>query len=159
MAQGSYWQNNWRYCQKCHGLFYDGYPQKGTCPAGGGHVAAGYNFVLYHSVPVNQNRQKDWEYCVKCQGLFFNGYPQKGTCPAGGEHQYHPGALHFVLDYNLPETPTAQANWRYCQKCHGLFYDGYPQKGTCPGGGEHVAAGYNFVLAHPQYVEPRCCFW
>jgi hypothetical protein len=29
-------------------MFYDGYPQKGRCPAGGGHVAQGYNFVLSH---------------------------------------------------------------------------------------------------------------
>jgi hypothetical protein len=29
-------------------LFYDGFPQKGRCPAGGGHVAQGYIFVLSH---------------------------------------------------------------------------------------------------------------
>jgi len=27
-------------------MFYDGYANKGRCPAGGGHVAQGYNFVL-----------------------------------------------------------------------------------------------------------------
>jgi hypothetical protein len=30
-------------------MFYDGYPQKGVCSAGGGHVAQGHNFVLSHA--------------------------------------------------------------------------------------------------------------
>lgn len=38
--------NGWRFCAKCFSLFYDGYPAKGTCPAGGGHGAAGYNFAI-----------------------------------------------------------------------------------------------------------------
>ena len=33
-------QEQWRYCRKCHVMFYDGYPNKGRCAAGGGHVAA-----------------------------------------------------------------------------------------------------------------------
>jgi hypothetical protein len=41
-------QDNWRFCNKCHALFFDGYPNKGRCPAGGGHVAQGYNFKLFY---------------------------------------------------------------------------------------------------------------
>jgi hypothetical protein len=29
-------------------MFFDGFPDKGRCPAGGGHQAAGFNFVLPH---------------------------------------------------------------------------------------------------------------
>jgi len=29
-------------------MFFDGYEQKGRCPAGGGHWAQGYMFVLPH---------------------------------------------------------------------------------------------------------------
>src|SRR5689334_20554726 len=39
-------QSNWRFCYKCKALFYDGYTNKGICKGGGGHVAAGYNFIL-----------------------------------------------------------------------------------------------------------------
>src|SRR5215475_290342 len=42
-----------------------------------------------------------------------------------------------------------QGDWRFCNKCNGIFYDGYPQKGRCPAGGGHVAQGFNFVLSHP----------
>jgi hypothetical protein len=35
-------------CRKCHVMFYDGYEQKGRCPAGAGHWAQGYLFVLPH---------------------------------------------------------------------------------------------------------------
>jgi hypothetical protein len=43
---------------------------------------------------------------------------------------------------------SVQADWRFCQKCQSLFFDGYPAKGVCPASGAHNAAGYNFVLAH-----------
>ena len=43
---------------------------------------------------------------------------------------------------------SVQADWRFCQKCQSMFFDGYPTKGVCPAGGAHNAQGYNFVLAH-----------
>jgi hypothetical protein len=94
-------QRDWRYCGKCHGLFFDGYPDKGNCPTGGGHDAIGYNFVLPHNVPGTANAQTEWEFCVKCHGMFFNGYPDKGRCPAGGGHQHHPDAFRFVLPHPI----------------------------------------------------------
>ena len=39
-------QDNWRFCTRCYGLFFDGYADKGKCPAGGGHTAQGYNFYM-----------------------------------------------------------------------------------------------------------------
>jgi hypothetical protein len=57
-----------------------------------------------------------------------------------------------VLPHDLPATPNAQANWRFCQKCNTMFYDGYPDKGTCPADGGHSAQGFNFNL--PIQQEP-----
>jgi hypothetical protein len=39
-------QADWRFRQKCQSMFFDGYPIKGVCAAGGSHNAQGYNFVL-----------------------------------------------------------------------------------------------------------------
>jgi hypothetical protein len=38
---------------------------------------------------------------------------------------------------------TAQRNWRWCNKCAGLFYYGASgnQKGKCPDGGTHDSTG------------------
>ena len=33
-------QNNWRYCRKCFGLFFNGEGTPGDCPAGDGHDAS-----------------------------------------------------------------------------------------------------------------------
>ncbi len=44
-------QANWRFCRKCNAMFFDGFPEKGVCPAGSGHEAAGFNFVLPHDLP------------------------------------------------------------------------------------------------------------
>ena len=54
--------------------------------------------------------------------------------------------INFVLPHDVAATPTAQANWRFCQKCNAMFYDGYPDKGNCPAGGGHTAQGFNFNL-------------
>lgn len=43
---------------------------------------------------------------------------------------------------------TEQLDWRYCQKCHAMFFDGYPTNGICAAGGQHEAAGYNFTLPY-----------
>jgi hypothetical protein len=45
-------QSAWRFCGKCAAMFFDGRPDKGTCPAGGGHSASGFTFVLPRDVPV-----------------------------------------------------------------------------------------------------------
>ena len=35
------------------------------------------------------------------------------------------------------ETMTAQDNWRWCNKCQGLAFAGFPSQGACPAGGLH----------------------
>jgi len=139
----------WRFCNKCFGLFFDGNPQKGVCPAGGGHAAQGLTFDLAHNIAPSDHEQADWRFCNKCAALFFHG-PENGTCPAGGEHETRSN-LNFVLLHDRPEDfPMTQASWRSCGRCSGLFFDGFPQNGTCPAGGPHQAAGFNFVLRSTQ---------
>jgi hypothetical protein len=139
-------QADWRYCHQCHAMFFDGYPNKGVCPAQGGHEAVGYNFLLPHDVAASGQSQAAWRFCHKCHVLFFDGYREKGVCPARGGHEAM--GFNFVLPHDIPASPQAQDAWRYCHKCHEMFFDGYPNKGACPAGGGHAAAGYNFVLSH-----------
>ena len=37
----SYVQDEWRFCNKCYGMWYNGNPFKGVCPAGGVHSGEG----------------------------------------------------------------------------------------------------------------------
>ena len=100
-------QPDWRYCHKCHGMFFNGFPDKGVCPNGGSHEQVdSYNFVLPFDLEVTPTSQADWRYCHKCHGMFFNGFPDKGMCPNGGGHD-QAGSFNFVLPCNLPQTPTA----------------------------------------------------
>ena len=144
-------QDQWRFCRKCNALFFNGYPQKGRCAAGGGHVAQGYNFVLPHEVPESPHAQGAWRFCSKCSVMFFDGYPQKGNCPAGGGHTA--AGFVFVLPHDIPVSGLVQGAWRFCNKCHAMFYDGFNNKGRCPAGGGHVAQGYNFVLRFRGNLE------
>src|SRR5215471_21402101 len=65
-------QNAWRYCDKCHAMFYDGYPNKGSCAAGGGHRAQGFNFILSYNVQETNQKQGAWRYCDKCHAMFYD---------------------------------------------------------------------------------------
>jgi len=134
-------QDGWRFCNKCHAMFFAP-AGEGTCAAGGGHVAQGFNFVLTHDVA--GPGQMDWRFCNKCHTLFFDGYEGKGVCAAGGAHVAQ--GFNFVLLHDI--AGPGQGYWRFCQKCQSMFFDGYPAKGVCPAGDGHVAAGFNFVLPY-----------
>jgi hypothetical protein len=144
-------QRDWRFCHKCNLLFFDGFPEKGSCPAGGSHEAAGFNFELPHDVPENPNQQGAWRFCRKCSAMFFDGFPDKGLCAQGGGHEA--AGFVFVVPHDVPGTEVAQASWRFCGKCHAMFFDGFPTKGVCPAGGGHGAAGFVFVLPHHDEVH------
>ena len=149
-------QNQWRFCNKCQAMFFDGYPNKGRCPAGGGHVAQGYEFILHH----DDNRQRaqtqyDWRFCNKCHAMFWDGdKTKKGRCSAGGTHvaQGYMFGLHFTNETTRtpPSGANIQGDWRFCGKCMTLFFDGYPNKGRCPAGAGHAAIGWTFHLAHKE---------
>lgn len=79
-------QYGWRYCSKCSSLFYNGYPTKGRCPAGGAHAAQGFAFGLNHQAAAVASTQTEWRFCERCFALFWNGAASKGRCPAGGGH-------------------------------------------------------------------------
>jgi len=80
-------QDNWRWCRKCDGLFFNGHDTKGRCPAGEEHESAGSeNYSMTKDAPA-AGQQDNWRWCRKCDGLFFNGHNTKGRCPAGGAHE------------------------------------------------------------------------
>jgi len=100
--------------------------------------------------PPNQNK---WRQCVNCYSLFYDGYRNKGRCPINksSAHSAVSDSNSFVLTYDSPGP--GQPNWRFCNKCEALFFDGYPQKGVCAAAGAHVAAGYNFTLRYDAKAE------
>ncbi|MFT3789575.1 MAG: hypothetical protein QM741_00550 [Rudaea sp.] len=146
-------QGAWRYCRKCGVLFWNGIANKGHCPAGGGHEASGFHFVLdYGDLPEIPKAQINWRFCDKCFEMFYDGSADKGRCVAGGGHRAQ--GFRFRLPHDVAGDGNHQDLWRFCQKCHAMFYDGFPGKGVCPFGGGHSAYGYLFVLAHDLPAAP-----
>jgi len=156
-ADNENFQSQWRYCDKCEALFFNGFPTKGTCPGGGGHNAQGYNFELPHGNQLleTEKSQVNWRYCSKCFSMFYDGFADKGKCAGGGGHAAQ--GYKFRLPHDMPGDAADQIEWRYCQKCHVMFYNGFPGKGKCPVGGAHSAYGYVFVLpfGHPPDISIR----
>src|ERR1700680_1542966 len=148
-------QPNWRFCQKCEAMFFDGFPDKGVCQAGGGHLAQGFNFNLSYDIAESASAQAAWRYCSKCHVMYYDGFADKGHCTAGGAHAAGQ-SFNFTLPHDIAENANAQASWRFCANCKAMFYDGFAAKGICPahvGPGPHgvvhlghVASGFNFVL-------------
>lgn len=146
-------QRDWRFCQKCFAMFFNGFPDKGQCQAGGSHDAQGFDFALPFDTTPTPSTQDAWRFCQKCHAMFFDGFPHKGRCAVGGEHAAQ--GFNFRLPHDVAPTATAQDRWRFCEKCSSMFFDGFPQKGACPAGGVHVAQGFMFVLPHdvPQVLD------
>jgi hypothetical protein len=167
-------QEHWRFCGQCFGMFYWGYPDKGVCPVKGAHDAIGFNFHIPHDIAPTWTSQGEWRFCEKCKGLFFDGYNIKGVCPADRPGGHRAAGFNFVIPHDVASTETSQRDWRYCNNCYGMFFDGYPKKGVCPAnGGSHLPMGFNFVIPHarpapapqpdpPKATPPgdtsRCCF-
>jgi hypothetical protein len=140
-------ENNWRGCNKCGVVFFNGFEGKGTCPGDpDGHVAQSFNFQLSFDVPETATALANWRGCDKCSGLFFAGFGDADNCPGRGSHNAH--SENFVLSHDVPATPIDQPGWGGCNKCHCLFYNGFPDKGHCQGGGGHVMQSPPYVLAH-----------
>ncbi len=129
-------QANWRWCQKCQGLYFAGNPGS-ICPAGGSHDQTGSGNYFLVQGAASYPGQANWRWCHKCQGLYFAGNPGS-ICPAGGSHD-KAGSGNYSLIQQSPFGP-GQHGWRWCHKCQGLFFGDNPGS-HCPAGGAHDAAG------------------
>lgn len=146
-----------RFCHRCQTLFYEGKNEaagtpKGLCPAGASHEAMGYNFEIPARATPSSNAQDRWRFCGTCWAMFYDGYSQKGACPGRSSGHTRETRFHhnFALPHDVAGTATAQTEWRFCNKCYVMFYDGYEAKGRCTAGDGHSAQGYDFVLPHQR---------
>jgi hypothetical protein len=95
--------------------------------------------------------QDDWSWCSSCGGLYYAGTPSR--CPASsGPHAHQPVSNNYVLRCDRVGTAPRYMsdNWRWCNKCSGLFKDWGTR--LCPAGGVHDSSGsgtYELDVAPP----------
>jgi hypothetical protein len=142
-------QPDWRFCGGCQGLFWapGGDVTATVCPNGGRHWFHQDSWMFFlpndHQGATAATGQKDWRFCGRCHGLFWapNGVVTDTVCPVGGaEHSFHPQSWMFFLPNRQQGAgdTTGQPEWRFCARCHGLFWAGTTARGVCPvkqGGG------------------------
>jgi hypothetical protein len=103
-------QQEWRWCEKCHGMCYAGGPEPGRCPAGGTHDhSPSLPYALLRDTAFDSGQQDNWRWCNKCQGLAYGGSPLPGPCPAGNEH-YLKDSSNYILTHPMPTKPLAPAD-------------------------------------------------
>lgn len=114
----------------------------------GKHEPTGYVFRLPFGVH-GPNREGAWRTCAHCRGLFFDGWAPKGACPGRrGGHVAEGGGHEFRLVHGVRLAPLQQDNWRFCEKCYGLFYLPHNADAVCAGGGNHQGRPENYLLDH-----------
>lgn len=112
------------------------------------HEAQGYRFRLPYGVK-GPNRESSWRKCVHCKRLFYDGEESKGACPGRqGGHVAEQGGLPFQIVLGVTPGPSQQDNWRFCDKCYGMFFLPSNADALCPAGGSHHALTENYVLDH-----------
>lgn len=83
-------QSEWRWCNKCNGLFYAGNETNGKCTDGKEHDGGtSGHYVLRVGVDKSDTAdgvQGNWRRCTKCEGLFYPS-TSGGSCPAGKDHE------------------------------------------------------------------------
>lgn len=132
-AKGKF-QDNWRYCFKCKGLFYESTYPHGYCPDGGSHLGGRGEYLLQYGGEAVR-AQSGWRHCVKCQGLWSPGLGGN-VCPGDGAHSLT-GSYNFSLRFGEP-VYGLQHEWQRCFKCSGLWYIGaHRGYNNCPAGGRH----------------------
>jgi hypothetical protein len=127
-------------------------------------VAAAAALPIALAGPASAARTGYFRFCTKCFGLMFQviappGGAGTGVCPTGAGHTA--SGYTFSIPYDVQETANAQANWRLCRKCDGLFWRGYPTDGVCPAGNGHDPGApgpggiyQNYVLTHDVPASP-----
>jgi hypothetical protein len=97
---------------------------------------------------VTWNTLNNYRWCNKCQGLWLGTNQAASTCPEGGTHN-NVGSGNYSLVRNATTTPANhQSGWRWCNKCHGLWFGPNQAASTCPEGGTHSLTGSgNYSLA------------
>jgi hypothetical protein len=91
--------SNFRWCNRCQGLWLGTNQSESACPEGGTHSSSGsgnYSLVR-NATPAPANHQAGWRWCSRCQGLWFGPNQSGSTCPEGGQHSSTGSG-----DYHLP---------------------------------------------------------
>ncbi|UPL00024.1 hypothetical protein LCI18_010958 [Fusarium solani-melongenae] len=157
LSQSAASQENWKWCKNCQVLSFTGNGFVGPCKAGGQHdVSGSSNYRLQQ----NGDGQADWRWCRKCQVLSFAGGPVS-DCQAGGKHNFTgSGNYSLCIDGKPRAIASGQDQWRWCNKCQALAYDGHT---CCPAGGAHISTGsWNYTLIGNNPAVPNSqsgCKW
>jgi hypothetical protein len=155
-------QGGWRWCNKCSTLHFgkDAKP----CSAGGNHDSTGSGEYFPGWTDVKQEAKADakvavyqsgWRWCSKCYALFYGPSKSQTACPAKGTHDDTGSGEYQVVVGDVAPKEANQDGWRWCNKCHGLWYSG--AGGACGKGGQHDGTGSGKYFMHTaSHLGGKC---
>ncbi|OLF12615.1 hypothetical protein BU204_28685 [Actinophytocola xanthii] len=149
--------DGFRWCRRCQSLWFVDGGDNGHCPVThlwdhSHYRDASGAYVLRRDVEPGAG-QTGWHWCEYCKAVFYSGQGELGwgRCPNDpsgfgahwpGDREIAPGGQRYVSFRMETETRNngagAQAGWRFCFRCNGMFFafNGLPAT-HCPTGGRH----------------------
>jgi hypothetical protein len=103
--------------------------------------------------------QTQWWWCNACRGLFWsNSGAPAGLCPASPSFPHDNSASGMYelpfLTYADAGVQDAQAGWRWCNQCQGLFWGSGLANSHCPGNviTPYVSSGPHAFGSSTSYI-------
>ena len=140
-------QGNWRWCQKCQGMFFSGSPNQGVCPLDGqahdGSQSGHYAILWDNGL---SGTQGGWLWCRRCQAMFYAGNPDQGACPVGGTHDGSASGAYAMPWDTTPPPSQLDFDTGYIAFPNGVPVGGFAhltlhQDGTCRLNGQFHDSG------------------
>lgn len=149
-------QQDWRWCNKCSGLFFSAPGAHSVCRKGGPHNPAGSGHYVLFLGGVPPESVPGWFWCSKCSGIFNSAGAAK-VCAADGSHDPG-GSANYAMLLPIADPPagmpaarlsSTQDSWSQCSKCSLLFFTASPTS-WCPADyGNHIV---ETASGHSEYV-------
>jgi hypothetical protein len=153
-------QANWRHCAKCLMLFFNGYPSKYRCPAGGAHDLANspsYSMTFTNDEVADEANQDGggWRYCSQCQCMVFT----KLDNTIGGATPYVVTAANYP---ELPAAPPSTGGVTFSGQAAVMISHRFGAQDHHPGfvlACWHLPVGAAPRLQHLLYFDPEARSW
>ena len=155
------YQPEWRWCDRCQGLFYGPEVANSACPACGTHTPPLDQSGSGNVQPAGQrnprpNTPERLAMVRQMSRLILWTKCRDSVCPAGGTHTRpdQSGSGNYSLPHNAFPDPTRQDNWLWCDKCQGLSFGPNVANSVCAAGGTHTFPDINSEYYSLPYERP-----
>jgi hypothetical protein len=129
------YQSEWRFCEDCHLLFYQGVHYSTACVVtkGAHNGESSQDIKLAHTIKPPEQAQDQFFWCSRCTCLHYGGPGGEGVCKFG-RHDRNGSGLYYMSQAK-PATSKNPIAVNWCNKCYCIFQGSHEV--PCAAGDHH----------------------